>query len=285
MQGEGSVLEDTCWPVLYDGRDSAGVLTDLMEKLCLKGRRKNLECICLLTSWLLFSPSQSWTHGQLASQPFQVATFSPFGILLESQSSHPAVLRFIQIQKRQEPSPPRAWSAPGTRTTWTLQLRQRQSKWLRVQEMVPSNSEEALKLLWVHFLWLSKPLSVATFTEPLALSLFSLWLRLLVSTTCESPLLPRHTGRWHFLPPCSQVGSYDLFWQLVMRSALCDSGPEHLRASASSHIVFLQQQTWKLCGNSGASEGGRLYPSLSSQGDSMGTEKNWIYISLVRFIW
>lgn len=82
--------------------DTACLLTDLVEKLCLEGRRKKREWICLLPSWFPVSIHQSLTCGQLASQPFQVATFSPFGILWESQIPHPAAQHFMQVQKRQE---------------------------------------------------------------------------------------------------------------------------------------------------------------------------------------
>lgn len=189
-------MKDPCWPVLYNGRDSAGVLTDLMEKLWLEGR-KNLEYICLLTSWLLFSLSQSWTQGQLASQPFQVATFSRFGILLESQSPHCAGPDFIQIHKRKEPSLPRARShqvlEPLGLWSWD---RGRASGW--------GSRRQYRVTLRKHSSCFGYPFSDSLNLyplPPLALSLYSLWHRLLVSATSESPLPPRHTGRWHFLPP------------------------------------------------------------------------------------
>lgn len=109
------------WPLLYNVPDAAGLLTNLLEKLYLKGRRNNRECVCLLPSWLLVSISQSVTHRQLASQPCQVATLSPFGILLESQIAHPACTTFLsspeETGEARQPSPPTDWSTPGARAT------------------------------------------------------------------------------------------------------------------------------------------------------------------------
>lgn len=96
------------------------------------------------------------THRHLAPQPFQVATFSAFGILLEGQTPHPGVPDFIQVQKRQEKLHGIALPVTGQHQALEpLRLQQtlRQIEWLRAQEvLVQSNSEEARKLLLIHFI-------------------------------------------------------------------------------------------------------------------------------------
>lgn len=116
---------------------------------------------CLFTSWLLFSISQSWTNGQVASQPFQVATFRPFGTFLESQIPHPAVQHFIQSgrDRRGYTAQPSEWLVSTRHQYHSDSAAEAEAE---PEAEGPGDSTEELKLFRVHLLWLSKLLSLST---------------------------------------------------------------------------------------------------------------------------